>query len=158
MWARALSGQPYTCPDVMLKRLDDGVSDHPEPAAQIIPNGDAELVTSLGQTEKRITTITADLAACPGADLAPRDVTADVVLRSVGMERNFRPIQHRQQFSLVRMQPCQQAIQRGEAGAAEEDAVEPGTQRTSLTLAGFLPVNLEIGVELPDQTTLSAAV
>src|SRR5271168_2708646 len=51
------------------------------------------------------------------------------------------------------MQPGQQAVQRGEAGAAAEDAVEAGTQREGPALAGFPLVHLEIGVEVPDQAT-----
>ncbi len=47
---------------------------------------------------------------------------------------------------------CSRAsIQRGEAGAAEEDAVEAPAQRERLALAGFEPASLEAGVEVPDQ-------
>ena len=80
-------------------------------------------------------------------------MAADVVFRSVGVERDFRPLQHHQQLGLVGVQPRQQAVQRGEAGAAEEDAVEPGPQRASPALARVEPVSLEVGVEVPDQTT-----
>jgi len=37
------------------------------------------------------------------------------------------------------MQPCQQAVQRGEAGAAAENAIEPGTQCERPALAWFGP-------------------
>jgi hypothetical protein len=42
------------------------------------------------------------------------------------VERDFRPFQHHQQFGLVGVQPRQQAVQRHEAGAAEENTVEAG--------------------------------
>src|SRR3954454_12266492 len=95
----------------------------------IIPEGDAQFVTRLGETEESVTTIPAGVASRPGADLAPRHLTANVVLRAVGVERDFRPLQHHQQLGLIGMQPRQQAIQRGEAGAAQEDAVEAYAQR-----------------------------
>ena len=102
---------------------------HLEPAAQIIPDRDPEFVAGFGQAEECVAAIAADIAPGPGADLPPRDVTTDIVLRTVGVKRNFRPVQHHQQLSFVGMQPRQQAVQRDEAGAAEEDAVEPGAQR-----------------------------
>ena len=108
----------------MVERFDDRVPDDSEPAAEIIPDRDAELVAGLDETEECIATIPADVAPCAGADLAPRHLTADVVLRAVGVERDFGPFEHHQQLSLVGMQPCQQAIQRGEAGAAAEDAIK----------------------------------
>src|SRR5882757_1624761 len=135
----------------MVERLDDDVSGHSEPASEVIPNRDAEFVTGLPETEECVAAIAADLAACPGTDLAPRDLTADVVFGPIGVERDFRPVQHHQQFGLVGMQPCQQAVQGGEARAPAEDTVEPGTQRASLTLTGVDLVDLEIGVEIPDQ-------
>ena len=69
------------------------------------------------------------------------------------MERDFRPFQHHQQFGLIGMQPRQQAIQRDEAGAAKEDAVEACAQRGRPAFAGFQLVRLEVRVEVPDETT-----
>ena len=74
-----------------------------------------------------------------------------MILRTVGVERDLRPVQHHQQLGLVGMQPRQQAVQRDEAGATAEDTVEPGTQSDRPALAGFDPVRLETGVEVPDQ-------
>ena len=122
----------------MVERLDVIASRHPEPAAEIIPDGDAELVTCLGEAQEGIAAITAGIAACPGADLPARDLTADVVLRAIGVERDLRAFQHHQQLGLVGMQPRQQAIQRDEAGAAAEDPVEPRAQRQALTPAGVV--------------------
>src|SRR5277367_6111279 len=119
----------------MIERLNDNVSGHPEPAAQIVPDRDAELVAGLGEAQKCVATIATDIAPCPGTDLPPRDIATDIVLRAVGVERYFRPVQHHQQLRLVGMQPRQQAVQCDEAGAAEEDAVEPGTQRDPSALA-----------------------
>ena len=58
--------------------------------------------------------------------LTRHGLTADVVFRTIGVERDFRPFQHHQQFGLVGVQPREQAVQRHEAGAAEENTVEAG--------------------------------
>lgn len=113
----------------MVKRPDECLPGDPEPAAQIIPDRDAELVTGLCEALKGVSAITTEVAPCPSADFPPGDLTADVVLRAVGVEWDFRVIQHHQQLGLVGMQPCQQAIQCGKAGTAAENAVEPGAQR-----------------------------
>jgi len=41
----------------------------------------------------------------------------------------LRAVEHDQKFGLVGMQPREQAVQRDEAGAAAEDAIEPRAQR-----------------------------
>ena len=85
--------------------------------------------TGLGQAKEGIAAIAAEIAACAGADLAACDLAADVVLGAIGMQRHRGMIQHPQQVRLVGPQSCQQAIERGKAGAAAEDAVEPRAQR-----------------------------
>jgi hypothetical protein len=49
------------------------------------------------------------------------------------VQPHFGPIQHLQQFRLVGPQPRQQPIQRGEPGAAVEDALAPQLQRHLLS-------------------------
>ena len=137
--------------DIVIERLNQDVPRHLEPAAQIVPERDAKLVAGLGQAKKRITAIAASIAACSGADLAPGHVAADVVLRTVGVERDLWPLQHHQQLRLVGMQPLEQAVQRDEAGAAKEDTVEPRAQGGSPARAWLEPVGLETGIEIPDQ-------
>jgi len=61
------------------------------------------------------------------------DLAADVVFEAIGVQSHFGPIQHLQQFWLVGPQPIQQLIQRGEPGAAVEDALEPQLQRRLLS-------------------------
>ena len=46
----------------MVERFNDRVPHDFEPAAQIIPERDAQFVTRLGETEESITTIPADVA------------------------------------------------------------------------------------------------
>src|ERR1700729_1283428 len=121
----------------MVEWFNYRASDDFESAAQVIPERDAEIVTRFGETEKSIATIPSDVAPCSRADLAPCHLTANVVLRSVGVERDFGSLQHHQQLGLIGMQPRQQAVQRGEAGGTQEDAIEARAQRGRPALAGF---------------------
>ena len=139
----------------MVEWFNDRSPHHLEPAAQIILDCDTQFVAGLGKAQKSVAAIPADLTPGSGADLPPCDVTADVVFRSVGMERDFRPLQHHQQFGLVGVQPRQQAVQRDEASTAKEDAVEACAQRPSPPLARFQLVSLEVRVKIPDQAANS---
>src|SRR3954454_7161957 len=105
----------------------------------------------LNLSQKSIAAVTADVAAGPGADLAPGDVAADIVLRAVGVQRGLGTVQHHQQLIFVGMQPYQQAVQGDEARAAEKDAVEPGAQGDRAALAWFALISLQAGIERPDQ-------
>ena len=61
-------------------------------------------------------------------------------------------IEHSQQLDLVGVQLCEQAIEGGETGAAaEEDAIEAGTQLTAPARCRVAAVGLRVGVEPPDQ-------
>jgi len=94
----------------MVEWFDDRMPGDLEPAAQIISDRDAQFVTGFREAEESIAAIATDVASRADADLPPRDVAPDVVLRSGGVRRNFRPLQHHQQFGLVGMQARQQTI------------------------------------------------
>jgi hypothetical protein len=113
----------------VIERFEADMSGRPEPVSQIIPAGDPVFAARFGQAEEHVPAIAANGASCPGADLSPCDLTADIVLGAVGVEWDFRSVQYHQQLSFVRMKPRQQAIQRGEAGATAEDVIEPGVMR-----------------------------
>ena len=68
----------------MVQRFDDRVPGDFKPAAQIIPDRDAELVTGLEETEESVAAVPSDVASRASADLSPRHVTANVVFRAVG--------------------------------------------------------------------------
>ena len=76
---------------------------------------------------------------------------ADVALGAIGVERDLRPIEHHQQLWLVGVQSLEQAIERDEAGASAEDAVESGPQIAAPACGGFGAIRLEVIVEPPDQ-------
>ena len=78
-------------------------------------------------------------------------MAADVVLRSVGVQRNFRPLEHHQQLGFVSVESRKQTVEGDEAGGAREDAVEPRPQCGLALLGRRATIGLEISVELPDQ-------
>src|SRR5690242_13580065 len=135
----------------MVERFDECMPRDLESGAQIVPDCDAEFVAGLGQAQKSIAAIAADIAACLCTDLAPDDLTADVVLRAVGVQRDLRPVQHHQQLSLVGMQPGQQAVQGREAGATKKNAIEAGTQSDGAMSGRVELISLQAGIEVPNQ-------
>ena len=122
-----------------------------EPAAEIVPEGDAELGAGFGQAEEGIAAVAAGIAAGAATDLALGDIGADVVLRSVGVQRGFGMVEHDQQFVLVGVQPLEQAIERDEPGSAAEDAIEAGAQLAAAAWCGVGAVSFQLGVESPDE-------
>jgi hypothetical protein len=152
-WASLASGGLATAPDKLGQRRNERLAGDAQTAAQIIPERHGVLCTGLGKAEEGITAIASGVTAGSAADLAAGDLAADVVLGAVSMQWDFRPVQHHQQLGLVGVEPLQQAIQRNESGAVAEDAIEPGAQHHTAALAGIGPINLEIGVEVPDQLT-----
>src|SRR5271169_3672538 len=96
-----------------------------EPVGEVVPESDTELGAGFGEAEEGIAAVATSVASGSAADLSLDDVAADIALRSIGVERDVRPIKNHQQFGLVGVQPGEQAVERGEAGSALEDAVEP---------------------------------
>jgi hypothetical protein len=98
VWVARASGVSHSRSDVTVERSDHGLARHLEPAAQIVSEADPEFGAGFGEAKERISVVTAKVASGSGADLSPRDLTPDIVLRSVGVEGNFGPFQHHQQF------------------------------------------------------------
>jgi len=67
------------------------------------------------------------------------------------VQRQLRSVEHDQQLLLVGVQTREQPVEGREPGAATEDAVEPGAELAFPSPAGIALVDLEIGVEPPDQ-------
>jgi hypothetical protein len=67
------------------------------------------------------------------------------------MQRNFRIIEHHQQFVFVGVQPFQQAVKSDEACTPLKDPIEACSHLTASTPSRREPVGLQIGVEPPDQ-------
>ena len=88
---------------------------------------------------------------CAAADLALDDLTANVAFGAVGVQRYLRPVEHSEQLGLIGVQPLQQAIERDEASAATEDAIEPGAHLAASPSGRRRTVGFQIGVEPPNQ-------
>ena len=62
-------------------------------------------------------------------------------------------VEHGEQLGFVGVQPLQQTIETGKAGATTKDVVEPGTQLLTSPWCRAGPIVFQIGIELPDQRT-----
>ena len=83
---------------------------------EIAPEGKAELAAGFLQTSKGIAATASQVATGSAADLAPFDVAADVVLATVGVQRDLRAQEHKKQFFLVVLDAFEERIERGPAG------------------------------------------
>ena len=125
-----------------------------EPRAEIVPEAETELGTGLGQPEKGVSAVASGVAAGSAADLAPGHLGADVVLRSVGVQRDLGAVEHPQQFRLVGVQPREQPVQDDEAGPAPKQAIKPRPQFGPAAPGWLASVGFEVAVEPPDQRSL----
>ena len=103
------------------------------------------------QAEEGVAAVASGVTLGATADLALDDVAANVALGPVDVERYFRPLEDGEQLGLIGMQPGQQAIERNEAGAATEDAIEAGTHLAAASGGRRRAIGLQVGVKLPDQ-------
>src|SRR6202012_6246509 len=78
-------------------------------------------------------------------------MAADVVFRSVVVEREFWPVEHHQQLGLVGMKTSEQPIEGGKAGLSLEDAVKSGAQGGPSCRRRIAAGGLQVGVGPPDQ-------
>src|SRR5215218_103269 len=122
-----------------------------EPCPEIVPEAETELGTGLGQAEEGVPAIAAHVAAGSAAHLAPGDLGPDVVLRSIGVQRDLRAIEHPEQLRLVGVQPREQPVQDDKAGPPPKDPIKPHAQFAPSSRDWLSPVSLEVTVEPPDQ-------
>src|SRR5215469_560578 len=139
--------------DKVGERRNQGATRHSKPTAEVIPEGNGQLCTGLGQAKEGIATAATISTASAATDLALGDLAPEVSLGAVGMQRDVRVVEHRQQFDLVCVQPLQQSIQRSEAGATAEDVIKPRTELLAPPRCGVGAIVLQIGIQLPDQRT-----
>src|SRR5271157_5931115 len=147
------SGGLAATADEVCERPYRGSAGHPEPGAEVVPEGDAELTASLAEAEECVPAVAAGVAAGAAADGTLGHLAADVVFRAVGVQRNVRMVEHHEQLGLVGVQPLEQAIQRGEARAAPKDAIEAGAQLAAASRRRIQLVGFQVGIEPPDQST-----
>jgi hypothetical protein len=94
------------------QRRNEGCVFDGEAVGEIIPEADFEFGAGLGERDENVAAIAAVVAAGAAAEATPGDVGADVVFGSVGMQRDFRAIEHPEQFGLVGVEPRQQPVER----------------------------------------------
>jgi len=121
-----------------------------EAGAEIVEERDFEFLAGLGEAEHDVAGLATPFADGSAGDLALGDEGADVVFGSVGVERDFRPLEHAQEFVLAPEQAFQQTIERRIAGSAIEDAVELRAQKACPFRARRELVILQAPIEPPD--------
>src|SRR3954462_12354715 len=105
----------------------------------------------INQAEEGVPAIAADVAAGSAADLAPGHLGPDVVLRSVGVQRDLRAVEHPEQLRLVGVQPREQPVQDDKASPTPKDPIKPHAQFAPSPRGWLSSVSLEVTVEPPDQ-------
>src|SRR5262249_32616267 len=97
---------------------------HCQSRAEIIPEHDADFCAGLVEAEKSVAAVATGIASGAAAHFSLGDLAADIVLRAVGMQRNFGAVEHHEQFAFVGVQAREQTVEGDESGLAGEDAIE----------------------------------
>src|SRR5215468_5578856 len=77
------------------------------------------------------------------ANLSPCHLSANVIFRSIGVERNLGTLEHHEQFGLLFVQPNEQTVECDESGLELEDAIEPCQQYGLASLSRTATVSLQ---------------
>ena len=124
-----------------------------EAGAEIVEEGDFELLAGLGEAEHDVAGLTPLIADGPAGDFSFGDEAADVVFRGVGMERDFGAFEDAHQSVFEAQQTAQQAVERGISGfGAIEDSLELRAQDFGSLGAGSELVVLQLAIEPPDHS------
>jgi hypothetical protein len=95
-----------------------------ETGTELIAEGDAVFGCGAHQAEEGVAAVVSIEIAGATTDFALGDMTADVTLGTIGMQRYLRAVERHQQLGLVGVQSLKQTIEGDEAGMAVEDAGE----------------------------------
>jgi len=139
--------------DEVWKRRDGDDARHVQAVAEVAEERDLELAAGLHQAEQDVARGASWRAHGAAGDLALGHAGADVVLRSVGVQRDLGMLEHAQQFVLAPVQPGEQPIERRVVGLASEDAVKARPQRRGPPGTGIARPGLQVGIQPPDQRT-----
>jgi hypothetical protein len=121
---------------------------------EVIPKRDRELAAGFQQAEERVTGLLAGPGAGLAIDLAFGDKAADGIVRAVGVQRDVGPVEHPEQIVFVGVAPSNGLVELGEAGEPAENPIETPPQRRPTGRARLVFVELQVGVEPPDQRAL----
>ena len=123
-----------------------------ETVAKVVEERDFELGAGLGEAEHDVSGDASFFADRPAGDFSLGDDGANVVFAGVGVEGNFRPLEHAQQLVLVGVEALEEPVERGVSGSAFEDAVEAGREFGGALWAGGELERLELPIEPPDHS------
>ena len=82
------------------------------------------LGAGLHEPQKSVAGVPALIRTGTRGDLPAGNRAADIVLRAVGVERDLRVFQHREQIVFLGAEACQQAVESGKARLRGKDGVE----------------------------------
>ena len=120
----AASDWLLSTPDEGWQWRDDWLTRDAETTSEIVPECHAEFGARLGESKEGIAAVTSEVAEGSSADFTPCYLASDVILGAIGMQWDLRSLEDPQQFVLVGIKSCQQAIQGDEACASAKDASE----------------------------------
>src|SRR5271166_4688014 len=115
----------------------DSGSRETQAIAEVVEERDSEFRARLGEAEHDVASAAAFFGDGSAGDFALGDAGPDVVFGGVGVESDFRPLEHAQEFALSGEQ-------------AFEDALEPGAQFGGSLRIGRRLVVLQLAIEPPD--------
>ena len=124
-----------------------------EARAEIVPERDPQFETGFCQTNEAVAAVGTRVTAGATANLSPCHLSANVIFRSIGVERNLGTLEHHEQFGLLFVQPSEQTVECDESGLELEDAIEPCQQHALAPLSRTATVSLQGTVVVPDQIT-----
>jgi len=113
---------------------------------------DFELGAGLGEAEHDVAGEASPFADGSAGDLSLGDDGADVVFGGVGVEGNFGPLEHAQEFVLVGEETSEEPVERRVSGSAFEDAVEARLEFGGSFRARIELERLELAIEPPDRS------
>src|SRR5271165_2923811 len=128
----------------------DSGSRETQAIAKVVEERDSEFRARLGEAEHDVASAAAFFGDGSAGDFALGDAGPDVVFGGVGVESDFRPLEHAQEFALSGEQAFEDAVEGGVAGSSLEDALEPGAQFGGSLRIGRRLVVLQLAIEPPD--------
>lgn len=78
---------------------------------QVTPERDAQFAAGFFQTGEGVAALAAGVAAGAAADFFLSDMIADIAFAAVGVKRDIRSLQDKQQFGLILVPPRQEPVQ-----------------------------------------------
>jgi hypothetical protein len=111
---------------------------------QIAPERNPQLATRLLQTQKRVTAATTEGTSSARADFPLLHVLANVILRQVVVQRNFRVFENQQQMLFLGVNRPESFIELRPARGLGEESVELSFQTFPSSPTRSLSIRLQV--------------